>query len=155
MTAKEMTFYLSEAFPEKVQIETASDKRLFVRVKPEDLREVIRYVFEKRKARLSTATGMEVREGIEVMYHFSFNGFPLITTIRVTTPKHMPELDSVQDILKGAYWIEREIHDFLGVVFKGHPKLKRLFKARSIPEDVYPLRKDFNLEKFRENKGKA
>ena len=155
MTAKEMIFYLSETFPEKVQIETASDKRLYVRVQPEDLREVIRYVFEERKARLSTATGMEVREGIEVMYHFSFNGFPLITTIRVTTPKHLPELDSVQDILKGAYWIEREIHDFFGVVFKGHPKLKRLFKARNIPEDVYPLRKDFDLKKFRESIGEA
>lgn len=155
MTAKEMIFYLSETFPEKVQIETASDKRLYVRVQPEDLREVIRYVFEKRKARLSTATGMEVRGGIEVLYHFSFNGFPLITTIRVTTPKHLPELDSVQDILKGAYWIEREIHDFFGVVFKGHPKLKRLFKARNIPEDVYPLRKDFDLKKFRESIGEA
>ena len=155
MTAKEMTFYLSETFPEKVQIETASDKRLFVRVQPEDLREVIRYVFEERKARLSTATGMEVRDGIEVLYHFAFNGFPLITTIRVTTPKHMPELDSVQDILKGAYWIEREIYDFFGVVFKGHPKLKRLFKARNVPEDVYPLRKDFDLKKFRESIGEA
>jgi len=155
MTAKEMTFYLSETFPEKVQIETASDKRLFVRVQPENLREVIRYLFEERKARLSTATGIEVREGIEVMYHFSFNGFPLVATIRVTTPKHMPELDSVQDILKGAYWIEREIHDFFGVVFKGHPKLKRLFKARNIPEDVYPFRKDFDLEKFRESIGEA
>jgi len=155
MTAKEMTFYLSEAFPEKVRFEAASDKRLYARVQPEDLREVIRYVFEESKARLSTATGLDTREGIEVMYHFSFNGFPLVATIRVTTPKHLPELDSVQDILKGAYWIEREIHEFLGVFFKGHPKLKRLLKSRTIPEDVYPLRKDFDVEKFKESQGEA
>ena len=155
MTATEMVFYLSETFHQKVRFEVASDKRLYVRVQPEDLREVVRYVFEQRKGRLSTATGIDTREGIEVMYHFSFNGFPLITTIRATTPKHMPELDSVQDILKGAYWIEREIHDFLGVVFKGHPKLERLLKARNIPENIYPLRKDFDLKKFRENIGEA
>lgn len=155
MTASKMKFYLSETFPEKLQFEAASYKRLYVGMKPEDLREVIRYVFEKREGRLSTATGIDTREGIEVMYHFSFNGFPLITTIRVTTPKHMPELDSVQDILKGAYWIEREIHDFFGVFFKGHPKLKRLFKAGNVPEKVYPLRKDFDLKKFRENKSDA
>lgn len=155
MTAKEMMFHLSETFPEKLRFEVASDKRLYVRVQPEDLCEVVRYVYKEKKGRLSTATGIDTREGIEVMYHFSFNGFPLITTIRVTTPKHMPELDSVQDILKGAYWIEREIHDFLGVFFKGHPKLKRLFKARNIPENIYPLRKDFDIEKFRENRGDA
>ena len=155
MTATEMVFYLSQTFHQKMRFEATSEKRLYVRVQPEDLREGIRYVFEDREGRLSTATGIDTREGIEVMYHFSFNGFPLITTIRVTTPKHMPELDSVQDILKGAYWIEREIHDFFGVVFKGHPKLKRLFKSRDIPENIYPLRKDFELEKFRENKDEA
>jgi len=155
MTAKEMMFYLSETFSEKVRFEPATDKRLYVRVQPEDLRDVIRYVFEVRKGRLSTATGIDVREGIEVMYHFSFNGFPLITTIRVTTSKHMPELNSVQDILKGAYWIEREIHEFFGVIFKGHPKLKRLYKSRNIPENVYPLRKDYDIEKLKENKGEA
>jgi len=155
MTAREMMFCLAETFPEKLRFEAASDKRLYVRVQPEDLCRVIRYVFEERKGRLSTATGIETREGIEVMYHFSFNGCPLITTIKVTTPKYMPELDSVQDILKGAYWIEREIHDFLGVVFKGHPKLERLFKARNIPENIYPLRKDFDLKTFKEQKGDA
>jgi NADH:ubiquinone oxidoreductase subunit C len=155
MTAKEMMFHLSETFHEKVLLEAASDKRLYVRVQPEDLCEVVRYVYKEKKGRLSTATGIDTREGIEVMYHFSFNGFPLITSIRVTTPKHMPELDSVQDILKGAYWIEREIHEFLGVFFKGHPKLKRLLKARNIPENIYPLRKDFDLEKFKENRGDA
>jgi len=153
MNSKEMMFFLSEKFPGKVQFESASEKRLYIRIQPENLREIFGYIVKEKNGRLSTATGLEVRDGIEVLYHISFNGSPLVTTLKVMTPKHIPELDSVQDILKGAYWIEREIHDFLGVVFKGHPKLKRLLKARTIPEDIYPLRKDFNQEEFLANKG--
>lgn len=155
MTAKEMMFYLTDAFPEKVHYEPASDKRLYVRVRPENLREVFKYVIETKKGRLCTMTGIDTREGIEVLYHCTFNGFPLVVTIRVVARKPAPELESVQDILKGAYWIEREIHDFLGVVFTGHPKLKRLLKAGQVPEDVYPLRKDFDYKKFRESIGEA
>jgi len=148
-----MIFFLTEKFPGRIQVETASEKRLYVRIQPEDLRDVFSYIVKEKDGRLSTATGLEVRDGIEVLYHISFNGFPLVMTVKVATPKHLPELDSVQDITKGAYWIEREIHDFLGVVFKGHPKLKRLLKARTIPEDVYPLRKDFNQQEFLSGKG--
>ncbi|MFC1732300.1 NADH-quinone oxidoreductase subunit C [candidate division KSB1 bacterium] len=155
MTSREMVFYLSETFPEKVRLEVASDKRLYVRVQPEDLHNVIHYICESRKGRLSTVTGLETPDGIEVLYHFAFNGFPLVMTVRVTARKYMPELDSVQDIVKGAYWIEREIHEMLGVVFKGHPNLTRLIKAREIPEDTYPLRKDFDIEILKEHKGEA
>ena len=151
-----MMFYLSDEFGERVRYEAASDKRLYVRIAPEDLRSVLQYVFQERKGRLSTATGLDTREGIEVMYHFSFNGFPLVTTIRVTTPKPFCRLNSVQDFIKGAFWIEREIHDLLGVYFEGHPKMgQRFLKARHVPQDVYPLRKDFDVRKFKESIGEA
>jgi Ni,Fe-hydrogenase III component G len=41
-----------------------------------------------------------------------------------------------------AEWIEREIHDILGIDFKNHPNLKRLILFDDWPEGVYPLRKD-------------
>ena len=156
MTSKELMFYLSDEFGDKVRYEAASMKRLYIRVMPEDLRSVIQYIFNVRRGRLSTATGLDTREGIEVMYHFSFNGHPLVATVRVTAVKPACLLDSVQDFMKGAFWIEREIHEMLGVYFDGNPRMdSRLLKARHIPADVFPLRKDFDVKKFKESIGEA
>ena len=52
-----------------------------------------------------------------------------------------PRLDSVVDLFPGAELPEREVYDMFGVVFGGHPDLRRLL----MPEDYegYPQRRDF------------
>lgn len=64
--------------------------------------------------------------------------------IRAEVPEHEPEIDSVVPIWAGANWHEREAYDMFGVVFKGHPDLRRIL----MPEDWegYPLRKDYPVE---------
>ena len=37
-----------------------------------------------------------------------------------------PEIDSVTSLFLGANWQERETYDFYGIIFKGHPQLKRI-----------------------------
>ncbi len=55
-----------------------------------------------------------------------------------------PEIDSVVDLYAGANWMERETFDFYGVVFIGHPNLKRILNEDSM--DYFPLRKEYHLE---------
>jgi NADH-quinone oxidoreductase subunit C len=52
-------------------------------------------------------------------------------------------LPSVFSLWKGADWLEREVYDMYGIVFEGHPNLRRLL----MPEEftTYPLRKDYPL----------
>lgn len=51
------------------------------------------------------------------------------------------EIDSVVSVWKGADWLERETFDLMGIVFKGHPDLRRILLY---PEFVgHPLRKDY------------
>ena len=50
---------------------------------------------------------------------------------------------SVQGIWATANWMEREVYDMFGVVFEGHPDLKRIL----LPDEWqgYPLRKDYDI----------
>jgi NADH:ubiquinone oxidoreductase subunit C len=51
--------------------------------------------------------------------------------LKVFLPRENPQLPSVYWIWKGADWQERETYDMLGIVYEGHPNLKRLL----MPED--------------------
>jgi NADH-quinone oxidoreductase subunit C len=53
----------------------------------------------------------------------------------------LPEVDSVVDLFPTAEFQEREVHDFFGIVFRGHPDLRRIL----LPEDYvgWPQRRDF------------
>ena len=56
------------------------------------------------------------------------------------------EIDSVTPIWSGANWFEREVYDMFGVVFRGHPDLRRILMY---PEfKGYPLRKDYPANKI-------
>jgi len=88
-------------------------------------------------------------ERFEVAYHL-YN-LAEIKLIRVKVP--IPENDawqySVTGLWKTANWFERECYDMLGIVFKGHPDLRRLL----MPDDWegHPLRKDYPLFLTEEN----
>lgn len=53
-------------------------------------------------------------------------------------------VDSVTSLWAGADWLEREVFDMFGVVFAGHPDLRRILMWETYAEG-YPLRKDFPL----------
>lgn len=63
--------------------------------------------------------------------------------VRVYLPENQPHLPTVTDLWPGAGWLEREIFDLLGLVFDGHPDLRKILT----PDDLegHALRKDFPL----------
>lgn len=63
----------------------------------------------------------------------------------VKTYLNEPELTlpSVYELWHGADWMEREVFDMYGIVFEGHPDLRRLLMPEAFTE--YPLRKDYPL----------
>jgi NADH-quinone oxidoreductase subunit C len=71
--------------------------------------------------------------------------FPEGCRIRIAVDLDEGEaVDSAVPIYRAADWAEREIFDMFGVVFTGHPDLRRVYMPDEF--DGHPLRKDFPLE---------
>jgi|JI10StandDraft_1071094.scaffolds.fasta_scaffold473248_2 NADH-quinone oxidoreductase subunit C len=54
-----------------------------------------------------------------------------------------PSVPSVVGLWKGAEWMEREVFDMYGIVFEGHPDLRRILMPDNFRS--FPLRKDYPL----------
>lgn len=119
------------------------DNRIYIRVSPDDLFKVLSFLFFDYKCKLCTASGMDMREGIEIVYHMAREDMKMLINVKTLAPYPEPSLQSVGKKIPAFLWIEREIHEMLGVEFKGHPNMKRLLLADSFPEGKYPFRKDF------------
>jgi len=78
----------------------------------------------------------------DVNYHLlALNGVQRVR-VKVQLPDvSSPEVPSATPVYPGANWYEREVYDFFGVVFTGHPNLTRIL----MPDEWigYPLRKDY------------
>lgn len=78
-----------------------------------------------------------------VVYHM--HNWVENTRIRVKTYLNgNPEIDTVSDLFLSANWMERETWDFYGIVFKGHPQLKRILNMDEMIS--FPMRKEFPME---------
>lgn len=92
---------------------------------------------------LSNQSGVDypARHEIEVVYHLISYRLRHACILKVGVPRDNPAMPSVAGVWRTAIWQEREIFDLLGVVFDGHPDLRRIL----LPEDWvgHPLRKDF------------
>ena len=55
-----------------------------------------------------------------------------------------PEINSVTSLFLSANWQERETYDFFGIIFKGHPQLKRILNMEEMVS--FPMRREFPLE---------
>lgn len=133
---------IKNRFQEKVEIFEKSKKRTYITVAKEDAKELVKYLFKDLGARLSIATGVDTRPGIEILYHMAFDKYGVVITVRVLVKKPDLLMPTFTDFLPGAEWIEREVNEMFGVKFIGHPRLERLLLADDWPEGRYPLRKE-------------
>ena len=129
-------------FP-KAQIFKHNEHRLYISVPKEQIYDITAFLYKEKGLRLSIATGIDTRDGFEILYHFSYDKVGTYFTIKVLVPKENPYIQSIATIYKAADWIEREMHELLGIDFVGHPNLKPLLTSDDWPKDKYPLRRDY------------
>jgi NADH-quinone oxidoreductase subunit C len=78
-----------------------------------------------------------------VVYHLLSVALNQRLRVKVFLEDDMPRVDSVIDIWPAANWYEREAFDLFGIVFEGHPDLRRLLTDYGFIG--HPMRKDFPL----------
>ena len=144
MKREEILKNIKEKFKSDIlEVFDKSDKRVYIEIEPESIVRVALYIFKDLGARFNIASGVDTRFNIEILYHFTIDEINLLISLRVKLSKDKLEIDSLAPAFKAANWIEREIHELLGINFKGHPDLKRLLLSDEWPEGVYPLRNDY------------
>jgi len=110
----------------------------FVQIPPERLREAVAVLVNNLELRhLSTITGQDTGQGIELLYHFWHgNGLTLCTTV----PYEKPTVDTLMALIPAAAFYEAEVTEMLGVTFVGNADPGPLFLPDDWDGDP-PLRK--------------
>ena len=123
-----------------------------IRVQPDAMREVASFLAtdpELKFDSLSCLSGVDPgtkSDELWVVYHLSSMTHHHSLVLKAVLPKEDPRVPSVEQIWRTANWHEREAFDLFGIVFEGHPDLKRIL----LPDDWegHPLRKDYEEPEF-------
>ncbi len=125
-----------------------------IRVRPEFLLPIATALYAYGFNYLQFQSGIDIGPGQDLVsvYHLIKVGDDVVQSeevrVKVFLPRENPRLPSVYWIWKTADWQERETYDMYGIVYEGHPNLKRIL----MPEDWmgWPLRKDYISPEFYE-----
>lgn len=138
-----------------LEIKVPRPRRIFILIDKKIFRKAVHYLTKGAGfSHVSTITGVDVGEEIEVIYHLNRGG-SIELSLKVRVPKDKPVLSTITDIVPGATLYEREVHELLGVTFKGHPDLSPLVLPEGWPQNTYPLRKEWTIEKIHEKASKG
>jgi NADH-quinone oxidoreductase subunit C len=151
MTSQQITDALRSAFGDAIleaKLDGVTDP--FVTVAPGKLREIGTYLRDDESMLFDTLmclSGMDYTGGkLGVVYHLASmtHGHKIVLKTAVT--REAPRVASVEAVWKTANWHEREAFDLLGIVFDGHPDLRRILT----PDDFegHPLRKEYPVKGY-------
>ena len=80
----------------------------------------------------------------EVVYHVHSFINNIRLRIKVAIAGDPPKVPTTTSVYAAANWMERETYDFYGIIFEGHPNLKRILNVDEMT--IFPMRKEYPLE---------
>lgn len=129
-------------FEEKARIPT-----LFV--ESEELLEIARFLKENPELSfnyLQCLSAVDYLSHLEAVYHFFSYAHEHALVLKVKLDRTAPRIPSVASLWKTADWHEREAYDLFGIVFVGHPNLRRILLVDDF--EGFPMRKDYKAKGY-------
>jgi NADH-quinone oxidoreductase subunit C len=148
-TQEKIISVINEKFDGEV-VEAGMIKDFFtVILKKEKIVDVIRQLYNHTETQfqyLTTLCGIHYpdQNQIAVMYQLHNLSTNQRIRLKVFLPIENPVVTTLTSMFSAANWLERETYDFFGVIFEGHPKLKRILNVDDML--IFPLRKEYPLE---------
>ncbi|MER8696858.1 NADH-quinone oxidoreductase subunit C [Mesorhizobium opportunistum] len=147
----ELSTYLGEKLPGRFSDAVLAYGELTVHVEPQNLVEVV--TFLRDDARCQFISIIDVcgadypsrAKRFDVVYHLLSPRQNVRIRVKVQADEETM-VPSITGVFPGADWFERETYDLYGVLFSGHPDLRRLLTDYGF--EGHPLRKDFPLTGF-------
>ena len=142
---------LRRAFGDAVERAAVSCGDTIVYLRPDRVHDALAWLKtdpEQQFDYLTDVTAVEYRDPerpLEVVWQLRSLPRKADLRVKAALDKSAPlEVPSVCDLWQGADWLEREVYDMFGVVFTGHPDLRRILMWETYAEG-HPLRKGFPL----------
>lgn len=122
---------------------------LTITLKKEKIIEIIRHLYQHPSTQfqyLTTLCGIHFPELKQIAMMYQLHN--LVTNVQVRLKIYLPEenptVPTLTPVFAAANWLERETYDFFGVIFQGHPNLKRILNVEDMT--IFPMRKEYPLE---------
>ncbi|MCO5159410.1 MAG: NADH-quinone oxidoreductase subunit C [Aquamicrobium sp.] len=147
----DLSAYLRERLGAKLADATIAFGELTLSVEGSDILDVLTFLRDDAQCQFVSfidicGADYPARERrFDVLYHLLSPRQNLRVRVKVETDEETP-IPSAVSVYPGADWYERETFDLYGVLFSGHPELRRILTDYGF--EGYPLRKDFPVTGF-------
>jgi NADH-quinone oxidoreductase subunit C len=151
MIPQEISDSLKAQFSDAI-VETKFDGVIdpYIKVAPDKMKVVALFLRDNDQTAfdyLMCLSGVDYQEDrLGVVYHLHSMKWNHKITLKVDVTVEHPHCQSVESVWKTANWHEREAYDLIGIIFDGHPDLRRIL----LPDDWegHPLRKDYQVQEY-------
>ncbi|MER9631528.1 NADH-quinone oxidoreductase subunit C [Mesorhizobium sp. M0296] len=147
----DLSTYLGEKLVGRIGEAVFAYRELTIPVEPRDLIEVVTFLRDDPKCQFISIIDVcgadypSRAKRFDVVYHLLSPRQNIRIRIKVQADEETL-VPSITGIYPGADWFERETYDLYGVLFSGHPDLRRILTDYGF--EGHPLRKDFPLTGF-------
>jgi NADH-quinone oxidoreductase subunit C len=147
-TLKELGDYIAAARGEAVAEWHVAHGELTVTIAAQEIVPFVRFLRDDPRLAFINLTDVcgvdwpQREKRFDVVYHFLSPRQNMRIRVKVATDEATP-VPSITPVFPGADWFEREAYDFYGILFTGHPDLRRILTDYGF--EGHPLRKDFPL----------
>lgn len=148
---KDLAAYIAEKLDADIEESVLAYGELTLTVKAADIVDVLTFLRNDVQCQFVSfidVSGVDYPQRakrFDVVYHLLSPRQNLRIRVKVRTDEDTP-VPSVTPVYPGADWFEREAYDMYGILFSGHPDLRRLLTDYGF--EGHPLRKDFPLTGF-------